>query len=94
MVVNAAKNLANSLATKLTHINHRLLGVLADRPLVAARHRQAAARTEVVLDIDNQKRVPLADRYLVGQRNALSLCAIRLSTWAASCVSASATSTR
>src|SRR5450759_520798 len=61
--------------------------------LVATRHRQAAAGAEVVLDIDDQQDIPIADRDFVGHRTALSRCARRSSTSAASRTSTSAIST-
>src|SRR5512139_1494067 len=60
---------------------------------IAARHGEAAAGAEVVLDVDDEKRVPLADRQGFSQTAILSLCARRRSTSAASLTNALATST-
>jgi hypothetical protein len=35
--------------------------------LVAARHRQAAARTEIVLNVDDQKHIAVADSQNIAQ---------------------------
>jgi hypothetical protein len=39
---------------------------------MAARHREAAARTEVVLDVDHQKHIALADGRIFFQTDTLS----------------------
>jgi hypothetical protein len=44
---------------------------------VAARHREAAARAKIMLDVDNQEDVVLADRETFCQRAILSLCVTR-----------------
>src|SRR6516165_6230316 len=68
--------------------------------LIAARNREASFGTEVVLDVDNQKDVLVADRKLCGHAGTLSCaakrlscCAKRLSTSLASRTNASATCT-
>ena len=61
--------------------------------LVAARHRKAAAGAEIVLDVDHQQDVAVADVMLFSPWGAPSCCASRWSTSAASRTSASATST-
>src|SRR6516165_3483135 len=68
--------------------------------LIAARNREASFGTEVVLDVDNQKDVLVADPKLCGHAGTLtcgakrlSCCAKRLSTSLASCTNPSATCT-
>src|SRR5262245_8356575 len=58
--------------------------------LVAARNREASLGTKVVLDVDNQKDVLVADRELSSHGGTLSCGARRMSTSVASRVSASA----
>jgi hypothetical protein len=58
--------------------------------LVAARNGEASLGTEVVLHVDNQEDVVVADRKLLSHGGTLSCGARRLSTSVARCVSASA----
>src|SRR5262245_52238251 len=60
---------------------------------MAARNGEFATWTEVILDIDDQQDVAVADRDRVGHRFAFCACAMRPSTSAASRRSASLTST-
>ena len=59
--------------------------------LIAARNREAALGTEVVLDIDDQQNILIADREISGHAGTLSCGAKRLSTSSASRTRASAT---
>src|SRR5215468_11095527 len=58
--------------------------------LVAARNRETSLGTEIVLDVDNQEDVLVADRELFSHGGTLSCGAKRMSTSVASRVSASA----
>jgi hypothetical protein len=60
---------------------------------MAVRHGEAAAGTEVVLDVNNEKRIALADGQFFFQAEILSFSANRRSTSLASLTKASATST-
>src|SRR4029077_17662797 len=70
-------------------------GELVDQghDFVAARNRQRAARTEVVLDIDHQQRIAIADGGMFAHDEAASWRARRLSTSAPRRTSDGATST-
>jgi hypothetical protein len=61
--------------------------------LVAARHSEAAAGAEVVLDVDDEKRIVLADSQFFFQTEILSFSANRGPRSAASLTDASARST-
>ena len=58
--------------------------------LVAARHRKRAARAEIVLDVDHQQHIAIADRKLFRHGCARSCCSRRRSTSRASRAKASA----
>src|SRR5262245_10238092 len=76
------------------HVPEARCDAIDDRhDFVAARNGKLAARTEVVLDVDHQQDVAFPDRDRVGHHFASCACAMRPSTSAASCRSASLTST-